>query len=71
MGGQFEFVVQDKYKGKRRIKWGKPTIFICNEDPRNEIGNEKLGASRIDWNWLEDNCLFYELHEPIFRANTE
>jgi len=24
-----------------------------------------------DIEWMEANCIFVELHEPIFRANTE
>lgn len=71
LGGQFEFMVQDKYKGKRRVKWGKPSIFICNRDPRDEIGMDDHNKSKIEWDWMEENCLFYELREPIFRASTE
>lgn len=65
MGGQFEFMVQDKYKGKRRLKWGKPSIFICNRDPRDTHYDE------VDWAWMEENVVFYEVRESIFRASTE
>lgn len=71
LGGQYEFTCQDKYKGKRRVKWGKSSIFICNRDPRDEIGIDDFKKSPIEWDWLEDNCVFYELKEPIFRASTE
>lgn len=71
LGGQFEFMCQDKYKGKRRVKWGKPSIFICNRDPRDEIGLERVGQASLDWAWIEENCVFYEVLSPIFRANTE
>nr|QCX29439.1 Replication-associated protein [Plant associated genomovirus 9] len=70
MGGQFNFTVQDKYMKKRSIRWGKPTIFICNEDPRDQppAFNDRVG---LDWAWLEENCVFYEVRDAIFRANTE
>lgn len=71
LGGQFEFMVQDKYKGKRRLKWGKPSIFICNRDPRDEIGLDDHNKSKIEWDWLEENCVFYEVKDAIFHANTE
>jgi len=31
-GGQKEFTLSDKYRRKRRIKWGKPIILLFNED---------------------------------------
>lgn len=68
MGGQFNFTVQDKYAKKRSIHWGKPTIFIANEDPRDvpSFAIDKVG---IDWAWMEENCIFYEVKDTIFRAN--
>ncbi|QCX29399.1 Replication-associated protein [Plant associated genomovirus 8] len=70
LGGQFAFTIQDKYGKKKSIKWGKPSIFICNTDPRDEppMFNDRVG---MDWAWLEDNCVFYEVKEAIFRASTE
>lgn len=32
-GAQKEIVVTDKYKKKQRLKWGKPSIYLCNEVP--------------------------------------
>nr|QCX29445.1 Replication-associated protein [Plant associated genomovirus 9] len=70
MGGQSNFAVLDKFMNKRSIRWGKPTIFICNEDPRDQppAFNDRVG---LDWAWLEENCVFYEVKDAIFRANTE
>lgn len=31
-GGQRQFTVTDKYKHKKTIIWGKPSIFLCNID---------------------------------------
>jgi hypothetical protein len=68
LGGQFEFTVQDKYKGKRQIKWGKPAIFITNVDPRLEM--QPYNKAAIEWDWLEENAVFYEVRDTIFHANT-
>lgn len=61
LGCQDEFTVTDKYKGKRKIKWGKPSIWLCNINPAGE---------KVDWDWVEGNCAIVGLQEPIFRANT-
>lgn len=66
LGGQFEFSVTDKYKHKRNVKWGKPTIWLCNTDPR--LDWYKPGTSP-DFEWMESNCDFVEITEPIFHAN--
>ena len=68
LGGQFQFTVTDKYKHKVTVKLGKPAVWICNRDPRIEW--VKPGTN-IDFAWMEDNCLFYELQETIFHANIE
>lgn len=68
MGGQFEFTVSDKYKHKRSVRWGKPTIWLCNTDPR--LDWYKPG-SNPDFEWMEQNCDFVELSRAIFHANTE
>lgn len=62
LGAQAEFYVTDKYKGKKHVKWGKPSIWLCNNDPQNE---------KVDWGWITGNCDVVELWDPIFRANTE
>uniref|UniRef100_A0AAU6S5B5 Replication associated protein n=2 Tax=unclassified Gemykolovirus TaxID=2763233 RepID=A0AAU6S5B5_9VIRU len=66
MGGQFNFTVQDKYAKKKRVNWGKAAIYITNVDPRLDAN-----AGDIEWDWMEENCTFYEVREPIFRANIE
>lgn len=62
LGGQADFTVTDKYKGKRSIKWGRPSIWLCNNDPSTE---------KVDWSWLEGNCVIVELRHTIFRASIE
>lgn len=61
LGHQKEFYATDKYKGKRLIQWGKPAIWLSNNDPRLDKG--------ADVHWLEGNCLFIELQETISHAN--
>lgn len=61
LGCQAEFYVTDKYKGKKLIKWGKPSIYLSNSDPRGDKG--------ADIEWLEGNCDFVYLSETIFRAS--
>lgn len=68
MGGQFQFTVTDKFKHKRTVRWGKPTIWLCNTDPR--LDYYKPGTTP-DWEWMEANCEFVEITSAIFRASTE
>lgn len=68
LGGQMEFSCQEKYARKRRVKWGKPAIFICNVDPRLEV--YPVGK-QPDWEWMDGNVVFYEVKDFIFHANTE
>ena len=41
---QNTFTVTDKYRGKTTIQWGRPTIWLMNDDPE-EVGH-------VDLNWL-------------------
>lgn len=67
LGCQHEFTITDKYKGKQKFTWGRPTIMCMNEDPR--------GSSDVDIDWLEGNCdiVYIAEDEPLVsnvRANT-
>jgi len=62
LGCQAEFVCTDKYRGKKRILWGKPAIYLSNNDPRHD--------KNADIPWLEPNCIFSYVDTPIFRAST-
>jgi len=57
LGCQAQFYATDKYKGKKLIHWGKPSIWISNEDPRTNDG--------VDIAWLEGNCQFINLSRSI------
>lgn len=57
LGCQEEFVITDKYVKKIRVKnWGKPCIFLCNED-----NDPLVKATPIEKQWLQANCLFVKL----------
>ena len=64
LGGQMWVTVKRLYRDPKVLRWGKPSIWISNEDPR-------LGMDPSDVSWLEGNCDFIEVSRPIFRANTE
>lgn len=63
LGQQTQFYATDKYKGKKLIHWGRPTIYLANSDPRMD--------KECDYEWLEGNCIFVSIDRPIFRASTE
>lgn len=69
-GAQKEFSVTDKFKRKRQIKWGKPMIWICNEDDDpfvmlNKRGDAFLlkGSTR---DWYEANCKKVVIAQPLY-----
>lgn len=63
LGCQAEFYATDKYKGKKLISWGRPSIYIANNNPLMDKG--------ADIEWLEGNCDICYLDSSIVRANTE
>lgn len=79
LGAQQVVTVKALYKDPIQLDWGKPCIWLSNRDPREEMWSElsdrsapgKRAMIQSDVDWLEANCIFVELHEPIFRANTE
>lgn len=66
LGCQANFQVKVLYKDPVLIEWGKPCIWLSNDDPRNESH-----LTETDIAWLEGNCTFINVTEPIVRANTE
>lgn len=61
LGQQKEFECTDKYKGKRTVKWGRPTIWVSNKDPRHEFG---LDADDVEW--LDNNCTFIHVTDRLY-----
>lgn len=64
LGCQAYVTVKELYREPKLVKWGKPTIWLANTDPR-------LDMLQMDIEWMDDNCIFVECDEAIFRANTE
>lgn len=76
LGAQKQFQVKGLYRDPQLITWGKPSIWLANRDPRDQMYDGlRQDASRDsadnDVAWLEANCIFVELASPIFHANTE
>jgi hypothetical protein len=65
LGEQMEFVTGDKYMRKQRIKWGKPCIYICNDDPREEP------AWKANKTWLDANTIIVHIDKPLAQPITE
>lgn len=62
LGCQSEFYATDKYKGKKLIKWGRPAIYISNQNP--------LADNGVDVDWLMANCEILCVDRSIVRANS-
>lgn len=63
LGAQKSFTVTDKYKGKTTIEWGRPTIWLSNDNPG--VGGD------VDIDWIYGNCYVVHLDKAIFHASTE
>lgn len=61
LGGQKQFYATDKYKGKQLVHWGKPSVYVCNENPF-----EKENGQKIDFHWLVENCMVVCVEDPIY-----
>lgn len=64
LGGQATVSVKRLYRDPKLVAWGKPSIWISNDDPRQSM-------DQCDVAWLEANARFIEVYTPIFRASTE
>lgn len=79
LGAQAVVTVKKLYRDPVQMVWGKPSIWLANSDPRDQLRADitertplgKINLIEDDIKWLEANCVFVELTESIFRANTE
>lgn len=53
LGAQSQFYATDKYKGKKLIHWGRPSIYISNNCPLSDVPEEN--------DWLLGNCEIVEV----------
>lgn len=58
LGQQLEFYCTDKYRQKKLVKWGKPVIWVTNE--------EVPMSPDIDTDWLDKNCYCVRVDSPLF-----
>lgn len=58
LGCQSQFYATDKYRGKKLITWGKPSIYVSNNNPLFDKG--------VDTDWMEANCIFVYVDSPLF-----
>ena len=59
LGGQHHFNFTDKYMKKKTINWGRPSIWIQNEDPyETERG--------VDFGWLAANTVIVHIDKPMY-----
>lgn len=64
LGAQAYVSVKCLYRDPVLVKWNKPSIWLSNKDPRDELDG-------CDTDWMERNCMFINVDEAIFRANIE
>jgi hypothetical protein len=58
-GAQKTFTLTDKYRKKQTIDWGKPCIYLCNDD-MDEY------ATCTERYWLKENCVYYKLTNKLY-----
>jgi hypothetical protein len=65
LGAQKEFSVTDKYTKKSTVQnWGKPCIWLNNQNPL-EIPTLELWKR----DYLEANCIFVNLEHRLYRPD--
>ena len=60
LGAQEHFNITDKYMAKTQINWGKPCIWLCNEDPTTWTG--------VDLDWIRGNSVIVHLTNTLWEA---
>ena len=77
-GGQPYVQIRLLYRDEILLRWGKPTIWLNNRDPRDQL-RDMVGRDysdeqyQNDVEWMDANCIFVYVDSPIvtFHANTE
>jgi hypothetical protein len=59
-----DFVCTDKYRAKLNIRWGKPSIMLCNENPTLEL-------SPANQAWVAANCVVVNLTNYLLHVNNK
>lgn len=81
LGGMAYISNKVLYRDTRLMKWGRPCIWCNNTDPRDVMrrsmakfdGQGDGDFDQNDLDWIEKNCIFIYVGEPIvtFHASTE
>ncbi|ORX77614.1 hypothetical protein BCR32DRAFT_283019 [Anaeromyces robustus] len=58
-GGQKEFTLTDKYRGKKTVHWGKPMIWLSNEDLFKHLNLEQS-------EFIKKNCTVICLTNKLY-----
>lgn len=59
LGGMREFQIKRLYRDPQRIQWGKPSIWLGNRDPREDL------VDSTDIDWMNANCVFVYVGEKF------
>jgi len=59
LGAQAEFQIKGLYRDPEMIKWGKPSIWVANTDPRYDMSTDDIA-------WIDVNCTFVEITTSLF-----
>lgn len=54
LGGHESFTSTDKYRGKSSVSWGKPAIYLANENPLATL----KGANNQKW-FIDNTVIIY------------
>lgn len=79
LGCQADVSVKQLYRDPVSFKWGRPSVWCTNRDPRTDMRRsiEKDDGKYFteDLDWIEANCMFVRVNiwDPIaiFHANRE
>lgn len=66
VGSMGQFTDTDKYRKKKRIRWGpkKCTIILCNEDEGSDW--RYSDTWKKNRTWFEENITVVELTQPMY-----
>ena len=56
LGAQSEFTCTEKYRSLVTVKFGKPVIYLCNDDPRVEMTQQEE-------NYYKENAVYCVLDD--------
>lgn len=73
LGAQQEFMVKALYHDPKLFRWGRPSIWCANRDPRDEMESRLFKGifTQGDIDWMNANCIFVAVDSPIFHASRE